>query len=67
MAVKACAVAPALTIDGGGVDDEHLPWVDALLLLGGDVDLMEETIQAVRKPDAFFLIADALSRTALRY
>lgn len=65
MAVKACAVAPALAIDGGGVDDEHLPWVEALVLLGSDVDPIEETCQAVRKPDTFALIAEAVSRTAL--
>jgi len=61
VAVKACAVAPALAIDGGGVDDEHLPWVEALVLLGGDVDPIEETCQAVRKPDTFALIAKAVA------
>ena len=55
MAAKACAVNPAFTTDGGGEDDEHLPWVEALVLLGGDVDPIEETCQAVREPDTFAL------------
>ncbi len=65
MAAKACAVTPAFSTDGGSEDDEHLPWVEALVLLGGDVDPIEETCQAIRKPDSLTLIAEEVRSTAL--
>ena len=65
MAVEAGAVALAVTVDGGGVNDEHFPWVKVLVLLGGDVDPVEEASQAVWKPDTLAVIAQAVSSTAI--
>ena len=65
MSVKECTIAPAFSTDVGGVDDEHLPWVETFVFVSGDVDPIEKTCKAIWKPDTLTLIAEALSRTAL--
>ena len=65
MAVEAGAVAPAVTVDRGGVHDQHLPRVKVLVLLGGDVDPVEEASQAVWKPDPLAIVTEAVSGTTL--
>ena len=65
MAVEAGAVAPAVTVDGCGVNDEHFPWVKVLVLLSGDVDPVEEASQAVWQPDILAVIAQAVGSSTL--